>query len=239
MGAEGPLAGRTALITGGSRGIGAACARQLSAAGAACMLLGRDEKTLATLATQLDPRPRVYVADLADPDSLAPVLREIGRIGTPDIVVNNAGSFTIAPLEDTPVDDLKHALRVNMASPFLIVRAFLAAWKKRGSGHIVTIGSVADRVAYPGNTLYAATKFGARGMHEALREETRGTSVRTTLISPGPTDTSIWDAVDPDNKPGFTPRAKMLKPADVAEAVLWAVTRPADVNVDELRLSRS
>src|SRR5688572_2660948 len=197
MGADRPLAGRTALVTGGSRGIGAACARQLAAAGAACMLVARDKNALTALATQLDPRPRVYVADLADPDSLAPVLREIGQVGIPDIVVNNAGSFTIAPLEDTPVDDLKHALRVNLASPFLIVRAFLGEWKKRGSGHLVTIGSVADRVAYPGNTLYAATKFGARGMHEALREETRGTGVRTTLVSPGPTDTAIWDVVDP------------------------------------------
>ncbi len=239
MAADRPLAGRTALITGGSRGIGAACARHLAAAGAACILVARDKKALAALATQLDPRPRVHVADLAEPDSLVPVLREIGQVGIPDIVVNNAGSFTIAPLEDTPVDDLKHALRVNLASPFLIVRAFLGEWRKRGSGHVVTIGSVADRVAFAGNTLYAATKFGARGMHEALREETRGTGVRTTLVSPGPTDTAIWDAIDPDNKPGFTPRAKMLDANAVAHAVLWAVTRPADVNVDELRLSRS
>jgi NADP-dependent 3-hydroxy acid dehydrogenase YdfG len=239
MVADQPLAGRTALITGASRGIGAACARQLAGAGARCLLLGRDRKTLAAIATQLDPRPALYVADLADPDSFVPVLGEIAQAGVPDIVVNNAGAFTIAPLEETPVDDVKHALRLNLASPFLIVRAFLGEWKRRKSGHVVTIGSVADRVAYPGNALYAATKFGARGMHEALREETKGTGVRATLVSPGPTDTSIWDKVDPDNTPGFTPRAKMLDANAVAHAVLWAVTRPAGVNVDELRLSRS
>jgi NADP-dependent 3-hydroxy acid dehydrogenase YdfG len=134
---------------------------------------------------------------------------------------------------------MKSALRVNLASPFLILKEFLGELKKENRGHVVTIGSVADHVAYPGNSLYAATKYGSRGMHEAMREETRGTGVRATLISPGPTDTNIWDAVDPDSKPGFTPRAKMLRPADVADAVLWAVTRPLNVNVDELRLSRS
>lgn len=239
MAAEGKLAGRSALITGASRGIGAACARQLAAAGALCYLLSRDKKTLVPFALKLEPRPLVFPADLAEPDSLAPVLRRIAEHGIPDIIVNNAGSFTVAPLEETPVEDLKNALRVNLASPFLIVREFLGPMKERGSGHVVTIGSIADHVAFSGNALYAATKFGARGMHEVLREETKGTGVRTTLVSPGPTDTNIWDEVDPDNKPGFTPRSKMLRPNDVAHAVLWAVTQPASVNVDELRLSHS
>lgn len=239
MAADGKLAGRTALITGASRGIGAATARQLAAAGAVCYLIARHMKTLVPFASKLEPKPLVFLADLAEPDSLVPVLRQVAEHGTPDIIVNNAGAFMVAPLEETPVADLKSALRLNLASPFLIVREFLGEMKKRGSGHVVTIGSIADHVAFPGNALYAATKFGARGMHEAMREETKGTGVRATLISPGPTDTDIWDAVDPDNKPGFTPRAKMLKPNDVAHAVLWAVTQPASVNVDELRLSRS
>ncbi len=239
MAAEGPLAGRTALITGASRGIGAACVRQLAAAGALCYLIARDKKTLVPFAATIEPRPLVFPVDLANPDALAPVLQKIAERGTPDIIVNNAGAFTIAPLEETPVDDLKHALRLNLASPFLIVREFLGAMKQRGSGHFVTIGSIADHVAFPGNALYSATKFGARGMHEVLREETRGTGVRSTLISPGPTDTSIWDAVDPDNKPGFTPRAQMLTANDVAHAVLWAVRQPRSVNVDEMRLSHS
>jgi NADP-dependent 3-hydroxy acid dehydrogenase YdfG len=145
----------------------------------------------------------------------------------------------VAPIEEIGFDAIKDSIRINLASPYVIVRAFIGDMKRRGSGDIVTIGSIADHVAYAGNTLYAATKFGARGMHEALREETRGTGVRVTLVSPGPVDTSIWDAVDPDTKPGFTPRAKMLDAAAVGDAVRWIVTRPATVNVDELRLSRS
>jgi|SRR5687767_4167347 len=240
MGAD-ALEGRSVLITGASRGIGRACARLLLESGARVVMLSRDLQAMHELIADLKRNAAAFPTDLSNPDSLTPVLQKarewIG--GAPDIIVNNAGTFIIAPLEETPVDDLKNALRVNLASPFLIVREFLGEWRKRGSGHVVTIGSVADRIAYPGNTLYAATKFGARGMHEALREETRGTGVRTTLVSPGPTDTGIWDAVDPDNKPGFTPRAKMLDANAVAHAVLWAVTRPAGVNVDELRLSRS
>ena len=85
----------------------------------------------------------------------------------------------------------------------------------------------------------AASKHGARALHEVLRLEVRGTGVRATLVSPGPTDTPLWDPHDPDARDGFTPRAEMLRPEAVADAVRFVVTRPEDVNVDELRLSRS
>lgn len=241
MAADRPLAGRTALITGGSRGIGAECARALSAAGADLILVARDAKALQRMATALKGKVVTHACDLANPDDVPALVGTIrAKVkDAPDIIVNNAGAFTVASIEDTPLDAVKTALRLNLASPLLIVREFLAAMKQRKSGDIVTLGSIADRKAYAGNALYAATKFGARGMHEVLREETRGTGVRATLVSPGPVDTDIWNPVDPDSKPGFTPRAKMLKPADVAQAVLWTVTRPPDVTVDELRLSHS
>ena len=111
--------------------------------------------------------------------------------------------------------------------------------RERARGHIVTIGSIADRVAFPENGAYAASKFGLRGLHEVLRAELRGSGVRATLVSPGPVDTALWDEIDPDNRPGFSPRASMLAADAVASAVVYAVTQPADVNVDELRLSRA
>ena len=86
---------------------------------------------------------------------------------------------------------------------------------------------------------YSASKFGARAVHEVIREELRGTGVRVSLVSPGPVDTAIWDAIDPDHRPGFTPRAKMLPPEAVADAVLFVLTRDPATNIDELRLSRS
>jgi NADP-dependent 3-hydroxy acid dehydrogenase YdfG len=92
---------------------------------------------------------------------------------------------------------------------------------------------------FPENGAYAASKHGARALHEVLRLELRGSGVRATLVSPGPVDTSLWDAIDPDRRPGFTPRSAMLDATAVADAVVYAVTRPGAVNIDELRLSRS
>ena len=137
------------------------------------------------------------------------------------------------------VADFDRTLTVNLASQFAIVREFMADMRTRGSGHIVTIGSIADHLAFAENAAYAASKFGVRAVHEVLRAELRGSGVRATLVSPGPTDTSIWDEIQPDTKPGFTPRAKMLAPSAVAAAVRFAVTQPPGVNVDELRLTRS
>ena len=93
-----------------------------------------------------------------------------------------------------------------------------------------------DRAIFSGNAAYAATKFGARAMHEVLREETRGTGVRATLVSPSAVDTGIWDSVTFAD--GSSPdRSAMLHASSVADAVLFAVSRPANVNIDELRLS--
>ena len=111
--------------------------------------------------------------------------------------------------------------------------------RARGSGTVVTVGSIADRATFPENGAYAASKHGLRALHEVLRAELRGSGVRAVLVSPGPVDTPLWDAVDPDSREGFTPRAAMLAAEAVADAILYVVTRPAGVNVDELRLSRS
>jgi NADP-dependent 3-hydroxy acid dehydrogenase YdfG len=108
--------------------------------------------------------------------------------------------------------------------------------RRRGSGRLITLGSIADHRAFPENAAYSASKYGLRGLHEVLREEYRGSGVLCTLLSPGPTDTPAWDPVDPDHREGFTPRAKMLRPEDVAEAVLWVATRPPHVDVDWIRL---
>jgi NADP-dependent 3-hydroxy acid dehydrogenase YdfG len=178
--------------------------------------------------------------DLADREAVREAAaRILEEQGAPDVVVNNAGLFAIAPVEETSVDDFAATLETNLVAPFAVARTFLPAMRARGSGHLVTIGSIADRATFPGNGAYAASKFGARALHEVMRAELRGSGVRATLVSPGPTDTPLWDPIDPDSRDGFTPRAAMLDADAVADAVLWAVTRNARVNVDELRLSRS
>jgi NADP-dependent 3-hydroxy acid dehydrogenase YdfG len=110
---------------------------------------------------------------------------------------------------------------------------------ERGSGDIVSIGSIADHATFPENAAYGASKHGLRALHEVLRAELHGTGVRVTLISPGPVDTSLWDGIDPDSREGFTPRSRMLAPNAVAAAVLYAVTQPREIDIELIRLSRS
>jgi NADP-dependent 3-hydroxy acid dehydrogenase YdfG len=200
-------------------------------------MLRRNGATVVTVARSSGATVQCNLSDRAAVERAIADIR--ARHGVPQILVNNAGIFRMAPLEDTPLDDFEHALHINVFAPFLFIRAFVADMKKKRDGHIVTIGSIADRVIFPGNSAYAASKFGARAMHEVLRAELKGTGVRATLVSPAPVNTEIWDEIDPDNKPGFTARKDMLSPEAVASAVEFAVTRPRDVNVDELRLSHS
>ena len=233
------LAGRWVVVTGASRGIGAELARRLAADGARLALVARSRDALTPLADELGAEP--VVCDVGDTTQIERAAERIETLagGAPDVVVNNAGIFSIAAAHKTSVEEFRRTLDVNLVAPFALVRAFLPGMRARGSGHLVTLGSVADRNIFAGNAAYSASKYGLRAMHEVLRAELRGTGVRASLVSPGPVDTDIWDPIDPDNRPGFTPRAQMLRAADVAEAIRWVIVAPAAVNVDELRFSSS
>jgi NADP-dependent 3-hydroxy acid dehydrogenase YdfG len=180
--------------------------------------------------------------DVSDPKSVEKAAKHIEKeLGTaPDILVNNAGIFGVSIVEETTTDFFVQTINTNLVGPFLFVRAFLADMRKRKSGHIVTIGSIADRTIFTGNAAYSAAKFGLRAVHEVLRAELRGSGVRTSLISPASTDTEIWNSItvtDPAGKPHST--RPMLSPDDVVRAVMFALTQPEKVNIDELRLSHS
>jgi NADP-dependent 3-hydroxy acid dehydrogenase YdfG len=235
-----PLAGRGAVVTGASRGIGLAVARALAGAGARVAMLARGAEALAARAGELGAQAVPIPCDVRDTVAVERAVATVRLVlGVPDLLVNNAGAFQVAPFDETEPADFAAMLDANLVAPFLFARAFVPDMRARGSGHVISVGSVADRVAFPGNTAYAASKFGLRGMHEVLRAELRGSGVRATLVSPAAVDTSLWDAIDPDSREGFTPRASMLPADAVADAVLYAACCPPGVNVDELRLSRS
>ena len=225
------LRGRTAVVTGASRGIGAATAAALAGAGARVVRVARSLAE-GNHVGFLDLR-----CDLTDPAQVTSLAERVqAEVGTPDIVVNAAGAFLLRMLEATDPAEFEAQLAANLRAPFSMARAFLPPMRQAGSGNFLVIGSVADHNAFPENAAYAASKFGLRGLHETLVAEYRGSGVRLTLVSPGPTDTALWDPVDPDRRQGFVRRADMLRPADVAEAVLFVVTRPPHVHVDWLRL---
>lgn len=235
------LSGRTAVVTGASRGIGAAIAASLAGAGVRVVMIARNEVRLRDAARPLMGAIPI-TSDVSDPRSVekasAQIRKELG--GSPDIIVNNAGIFGVSIVEETTTEFFVETINTNLVGPFLFVRAFLADMKKRKSGHIVTIGSIADRTIFTGNAAYSAAKFGLRAVHEVLRAELKGSGVRTSLISPASTDTEIWNTVtvtDPAGKPHST--RPMLDPDDVVAAVMFALDQPARVNVDELRLSHS
>jgi NAD(P)-dependent dehydrogenase (short-subunit alcohol dehydrogenase family) len=226
------LAGRVALVTGASRGIGAAAAAALRSEGARVIRLARS----------LQPGARDgfhdVPCDLTDPAALeGAVARVLSEHGTPDLVVSNAGSFLLRPLAETRTSEFEAQLAVNLTAPFALARLLLPRMRAAGQGLFVSVGSVADHVGFPENAAYAASKFGLRGLHETLLAEYRGSGVRLTLVSPGPTDTAAWDPVAPDERAGFIRRVDMLHATDVAEAILFVATRPPRVHIDWLRLN--
>ncbi|HEX6694671.1 MAG TPA: SDR family oxidoreductase [Longimicrobiales bacterium] len=240
----GALAGRTALVTGGSRGIGRATAAALVRAGARTIINARDARVLdeAARATGAEALPGDITAPAAlDPDVKAGIVAQaIERLGgVPDILVNAAGAFSLGPIAETELAAFDTALSANLRAPFALTRALLPAMLERRRGHIVTIGSVAGRVAFPGNGAYSAGKFGVRGLHEVLAAELRGTGVRSTLIEPAATDTTLWDSIDLARNPGLPERSAMLSPDSVADAVLFALTRAPETAIRTIILERS
>ena len=235
------LHGMVAVVTGASRGIGRAVAGALSMAGARVFLISRSAGDLDRVAADIGRGAVAVPCDVTDAEAVARAVIAIkAHLGAGTMaLVNNAGIFPLGEIESTDPALFEQTLQTNLLAPFRLLHAFVPLMRANGRGHVITIGSVADRRIYSGNGAYSASKFGARALHEVLREELRGSGVRATLVAPSATDTSIWDPIDPDNKPGFPPREEMLRPDDVADAVVWALTRPPHVNVDELRISRS
>jgi NADP-dependent 3-hydroxy acid dehydrogenase YdfG len=232
MGAE--LSGVKVVLTGATGGVGRAVAERLVQAGAEMLVIGRRSGPLEELASRLGAR--TLVGDLSDRQFIERFperLSESWKAG-PDVLVNNAGLFELAPFGETASETFEQLLAVNLRAPFELIRACLPGMLARGSGQIVNVGSVAGRKAFPGNAAYSASKFGLRGLHEVLVEELRGTGLRTTWVEPSAVNTPLWDRFDPDGRADLPSRAEMLEPGAVAEAVYFALAQPEGVAVEEI-----
>lgn len=228
------LSGLNVVITGGSRGIGAVTAARLVDEGARVLSLSRKPG-------ERKPGIEHVPCDVTKASSVAHAAANALMIlgGSPDIVINNAGIFQMASVAETKTEMFADVVGTNLFGPFHVINAFLPGMLKRKTGHVISIGSIADQLAFPENGAYSAAKWGLRGLHQVLRAELKGTGVRSTLISPGNVDTTMWDAhlESPDAAAKFPARTDMLRPDTIADAILFAVTLPASANVDELRIT--
>lgn len=223
-------------MTGATGGIGRAVAERLAARGAELVLIGRRAAALDELAARVGAMP--LAADISNREQLGVVATRVDAIWreVPDVLVNGAGTFELAAFAETKPAVFERHFAVNLRAPFELIRAWLAGMLDRGSGHMVNVGSVAGRAAFPGNAAYCASKFGLRALHEVLVEEVRGTGVRATWIEPSAVDTPLWDPIDTDARDGLPSRGEMLQPEAVAEAICFAIAQPEHVAVEEIAI---
>lgn len=231
-----PLQDRTALVTGASAGIGAATARALSAAGAKVILAARRKDRLEALAAELDGAEALAL-DVRDPEAVQAALDQHPDI---DLVLANAGkALGVAKLQEGDPADWSDVIDTNVKGVLHVVRAVLPRMIERGAGDLVLLGSVAGRQVYPGGNVYNASKFAVNAIYQALRLDAQGSGVRFTTVDPGMVQTEFSDVrLRGDREAAEAVYAGMtpLDPEDVAEAILFCVTRPPHVNIGEVVL---
>lgn len=224
----GPLRGKVALVTGGNRGIGFAIAQALAEAGASVIIAARDERALQTAAARL-PQARAVHCDVRDPHSVERLFHLVSeRFDGLDILVNNAGlAHPNREIAKLPLAEWQEVIDTNLTGLFLVTRAALVVM--RAGGAIVNNLSVAARTIFPGLAAYTASKHGALGFTQTLREELRPRHIRVIALMPGATDTAIWEQIWPD-----APRHNMMSAQSVARALVNAILLPENATVSEL-----
>lgn len=229
------LLGVTALVTGASAGIGAATARTLAAAGARVLLLARRAERLAALAREL-PTAVPLAVDVRDAAAVRTALEPYSV----DIAVVNAGlALGTEKIHEGDPAEWSTVIDTNVKGVLHVVRAVTPRMAARRHGDVVLLGSVAGRHVYPGGNVYCATKHAVRAIYESLRLDLAGSGVRCATVDPGMVETEFSQVRFRGDRErarkvyeGFQP----LRPEDVAEAILWIVSRPSHVNVGELVL---
>lgn len=227
------LEGRTALVTGASRGIGAATARALDAAGARVALVARSGADLAEVATDLVHDPVVIVADLAEVDAPAAIAeRALDALGSVDVLVNNAAAAARLDTVDTDAALVDGLHAVNVRAPLLLIAALLPSMQANGRGSIVNLSSVSAIVGTPRRAAYAASKAAVDGATRSLAMELGPAGIRVNSVAPGVVDTALWAK----NKtvPGVvetveqqTPLRRWATPEDIADVIVFLASDAA------------
>ena len=230
------------FITGASSGIGKACAEQYAAQGASLILTARRLERLETLADELNAKHNVECLALQmDVTDNAQVKKTISTLPTQwkniDILVNNAGmAVGTDKIQDGDPENWDKTFNTNVNGLLYVTHAVLAGMLERDSGHIVNIGSIAGREAYPGGNIYCASKHAVRAINQSLRIDLLGTAIRVTEIAPGAVATEFsemrWN--DKARSDAFYAEFVPLTAEDIADTVIYATTRPLHVDVAEI-----
>jgi NAD(P)-dependent dehydrogenase (short-subunit alcohol dehydrogenase family) len=213
------LQGRTAIVTGGGRGIGAATARALAAGGARVTVFSRSAAELERLVDE----GAAALAVAGDVASEADVARLVGdherALGPCDVLVNNAGIIERGLAEDLAPAAFRRVLEVNLTGAFLCARAVIPGMKRRRRGRIVNVASISASVGTAEGSAYNASKWGLKGLTRCLAEELRGHGVQAMSVSPGSVETAMLEK---------TPFAPLMKPEDVARVIAWCAGEAPD-----------
>jgi short-subunit dehydrogenase len=189
------LKGTHVLITGASRGIGAAMARAFAGKGATVSLTARSGDTIKAMADELGGH--AFVTDLFDPDQVdALVPRVEHEAGPIDVLVSNAGLETTTFFHEINTETIRDVTRLNLEAPMVLARQVLPGMLERNRGHLVFLSSLAGQTGFPGLAVYCGTKAGISNFASALRMELRDTAIKTTVVAPGPVDTDMWDNLE-------------------------------------------
>ncbi|HEY0180523.1 MAG TPA: SDR family NAD(P)-dependent oxidoreductase [Dokdonella sp.] len=237
-----PLENRIALVTGASSGIGEATALALAEAGAKVAIAARRRDRLDALAARLAPlgaEPLVLPADLLDEREAQRIVADTeARYGRLDILVNNAGVMYLEPVVDADLGRWRRMIELNLLSLIASTQAAVRGMRARRDGHVVNIASTAGRVASVNGAAYSATKFGVVAFTEALRKEVYQDRVRVSVVEPGLVATELREHIgDPAVKDminAWADSLRQLQPDDIADAIVFCVTRPPHVAVNEI-----
>src|SRR6266566_2721178 len=223
---------RRYLITGASRGIGRAIAEKLAGQDTVLLLHGRDTVALAQTRKAVEPRcARVILLahDLAKHNGVSDLISEVGNERI-DLLVNNAGVAVVKPFTEITPIEWEQTVGVNITAPFMLTQHFAPRMPPGSS--VVNILSVAAKSGFANWGAYCMSKFALEGFSQCVREELRDRKIRVINVYPAATDTNIWNDIE-----GNWPRAKMISPKEVASAVAYALSRPADVTLENITLS--
>jgi NADP-dependent 3-hydroxy acid dehydrogenase YdfG len=230
-------AGRVAVITGASSGIGAATARALAADGHRVALLARRADRLQALASELGDRALAIEADVTDRDSLVAAARRVrDELGGANILINNAGVMLLGPFTSEQRDDHRRMVEVNLLGAMTATEVFLDQLRAVEGGDLVNISSIAGRTARAGNAGYAATKWGMNGWSEGLRLELQP-QVRVIVVEPGAVETELTEHITHAETKELTQafvKDLAIRADDIAEVVAFAVSRPRRMTLNEI-----